>query len=55
MVLSGIGVGFLIYILAKVTGDLTKAELMSPMVAAATPVMLGGLTGLLALLHQEDG
>jgi lipopolysaccharide export system permease protein len=55
MVLSGIGAGFLLYVLSKVAGDLSKAGLMSPWVAAALPVFLGGATGLITLLYQEDG
>jgi lipopolysaccharide export system permease protein len=55
MVLSGIAAGFLLYILAKATGDLSKAGLMSPLTAAALPPLLGGLTGVMALLYQEDG
>ena len=55
MVLSGVGAGFLLYVLQKVTEDLSKAELMSPIAAAWLPVFVGGLTGFLALLYQEDG
>ena len=55
MVLSGIAAGFLLYVLSKVTEDLSKAELMHPIAAAWLPVCVGGFTGLLALLHQEDG
>jgi len=55
MVLSGVGAGFLLYVLSKVTDDLSKAELMYPFVAAWLPVFVGGLTGFLALLYQEDG
>ena len=55
MVLSGVGAGFLLYVLSKVTEDLSKAELMHPIVAAWLPVLVGGLTGFLALLYQEDG
>ena len=55
MVLSGIGAGFLLYVLSKVTEDLSKAELMHPVAAAWLPVFVGGLTGLVALLYQEDG
>jgi lipopolysaccharide export system permease protein len=55
MVLSGIAAGFLLYVLSKVTEDLSKAELMHPITAAWLPVAVGSLTGLLALLHQEDG
>jgi len=55
VVLGGIGAGFMLYVLAKITGDLSKAGLMAPMVAAAIPPAVGGLTGLIALLYQEDG
>ncbi len=55
MVLSGVGAGFLLYVLSKVTEDLSKAELMHPIAAAWLPVCVGGLAGFLALLYQEDG
>jgi lipopolysaccharide export system permease protein len=55
MVLSGMASGFLLYVLSKVTEDLAKAELMHPVAAAWLPVLVGGLTGFIALLYQEDG
>ena len=55
MVLSGVAAGFLLYVLSKVTDDLSKAELMHPVASAWLPVVVGGLTGLVALLYQEDG
>jgi lipopolysaccharide export system permease protein len=55
MVLSGVAAGFLLYVLSKVTEDLSKAELMQPLTAAWLPVFVGGLTGFVALLFQEDG
>lgn len=55
MVLSGVAAGFLLYVLSKVTEDLSKAELMHPVTAAWLPVLVGGLTGFIALLYQEDG
>ena len=55
MVLSGVASGFLLYVLSKVTEDLSKAELMHPVAAAWLPVLVGGLTGFIALLYQEDG
>jgi lipopolysaccharide export system permease protein len=55
MVLSGVGAGFLLYVLSKVTEDLSKADLMHPIASAWLPVCVGGLTGFLALLYQEDG
>jgi lipopolysaccharide export system permease protein len=55
MILSGMAAGFLLYVLAKVTEDLSKAGLMHPVAAAWLPVLAGGLTGFVALLYQEDG
>jgi lipopolysaccharide export system permease protein len=55
MVLSGIGAGFLLYVMSKVAGDLSKAGIMPPIVAAGLPVLFGGLTGVVTLLFQEDG
>ena len=55
MVLSGILAGFLLYVLSKLAEDLSKAALMSPVVAAWSPVALGALTGIVTLLYQEDG
>jgi lipopolysaccharide export system permease protein len=55
MVLSGIAAGFLLYVMSKVTEDLSKAELLHPAAAAWLPVLAGGLTGFVVLLYQEDG
>ena len=55
MVLSGIAAGFLLYVMQKVTEDLSKAQLLHPVAAAWMPVLFGGLTGFLVLLYQEDG
>ena len=55
MVLSGVGAGFLLYVLSKVTTDLSKAELMHPGAAAWVPVLFGVVTGFVVLLYQEDG
>jgi lipopolysaccharide export system permease protein len=55
MVLSGIAAGFLLFVLQKITEDMSKSELMAPVIAAWIPVMVGGLTGFVVLLYQEDG
>lgn len=55
MVLSGVAAGFLLYVLSKVTEDMSKAQLMHPVASAWLPVLVGGLTGFVALLYQEDG
>ncbi len=55
VILSGIVAGFALYVLAKITGDLSKAGLLRPVAAAGLPPIVGGVTGLIALLYQEDG
>jgi lipopolysaccharide export system permease protein len=55
MVLGGISAGFLLFVLSKITEDMSKSGLMSPVAAAWIPVVVGGLTGFVALLYQEDG
>jgi lipopolysaccharide export system permease protein len=55
MVLGGVAAGFLLYVLSKVTEDLSKAQLMYAVTAAWIPVAAGALTGIIALLFQEDG
>jgi len=55
VILGGIGAGFLLFVMAKITGDMSKAGLMAPLAAAALPPAVGGLTGLIALMYQEDG
>jgi lipopolysaccharide export system permease protein len=54
-ILIGVAAGFSIYVLSKVTEDLSKAELLWPMVAAWLPIVAGGLSGFLVLLYEEDG
>jgi lipopolysaccharide export system permease protein len=53
--LLGSAAGFSIYVLSKVTEDLSKAELLYPLFAAWLPILAGGLFGFLILLHEEDG
>jgi lipopolysaccharide export system permease protein len=55
MVLSGISAGFFLFVLSKITEDMSKSELLSPVAAAWIPVVIGGLIGFVALLYQEDG
>jgi lipopolysaccharide export system permease protein len=55
MVLGGISAGFLLFVLSKFTEDMSKSELMPPVMAAWIPVLVGSLTGFVVLLHQEDG
>jgi lipopolysaccharide export system permease protein len=55
IVLGGIAAGFALYVMAKITGDLSKAGLMAPFAAAGLPPGVGAVTGVIALLYQEDG
>jgi len=54
-ILMGVAAGFSIYVLSKVTEDLSKADLLYPLLAAWLPIVVGGLSGFLVLLHEEDG
>jgi lipopolysaccharide export system permease protein len=54
-ILAGVAAGFALYVLSKVTEDLSKADLLYPLLAAWLPIAAGGLSGLLVLLHEEDG
>jgi lipopolysaccharide export system permease protein len=55
MFLGGLTAGFFLFVLAKITGDMSKAGLMPPLAAAALPALFGGVTGVVTLLYQEDG
>jgi lipopolysaccharide export system permease protein len=55
MVLTGICGGFFLFVLSKITEDMSKSELLSPVTAAWIPVVIAGLTGFVVLLYQEDG
>jgi lipopolysaccharide export system permease protein len=54
-ILIGVTAGFALYVLSKLTEDLSKADLLHPLLAAWLPIAAGGLSGLLVLLHEEDG
>jgi len=40
MVLSGICAGFLLFVLSKVTDDMSRSELIPPLLAAWIPVLV---------------
>jgi lipopolysaccharide export system permease protein len=54
-VLIGVMCGFLLYVLSKLTEDLSKAGLIYPTAAAWLPVFVGAMIGIVGLLYQEDG
>ena len=55
MVLTGILVGFLLFVISKFLGDLGRAGRINPVLAAWSPGIIGALAGLSILLYQEDG
>jgi lipopolysaccharide export system permease protein len=55
MVLGGVAAGFLLYVATRLMEDLGASGLLSPVVAAWFPAVVGSLLGTLALLYQEDG
>lgn len=55
MVLTGILVGFLLFVVSKFLGDLGRADRLNPVLAAWSPGIIGALAGLSILLYQEDG
>ncbi|HMK71270.1 MAG TPA: LPS export ABC transporter permease LptG [Xanthobacteraceae bacterium] len=55
MVLSGITAGLLLFVLSKFTEDMGRSELLPPVLVAWIPVLVGGLSGFVVLLYQEDG
>lgn len=55
MILGGIGAGFLLYVVLKITGDLGAAGVISITAAAWAPAFLALLIGATMLLYTEDG
>lgn len=55
MVLGGVAAGFVLYVATKLIEDLGSAGILSTVVAAWSPAIVGSLLGTLALLYQEDG
>lgn len=52
---GGVVAGFVLYIATKVLSDLGGAGLISPVVAAWSPALVGTMLGAVALLYSEDG
>ena len=55
MVLGGVAAGFVLYVATQLIEDLGSAGILSTVVAAWSPAVVGSLLGTLALLYQEDG
>lgn len=54
-ILTGIVAGFVLYVLTKLVVTFGSNGLVSPVVAAWSPAMVGSLIAITVLLHQEDG
>ncbi len=52
---GGVAAGFVLYIVTKVLSDLGGAGMISPVVAAWSPALVGSMLGTLTLLYSEDG
>jgi lipopolysaccharide export system permease protein len=55
MVLGGVAAGFMLYVATELMAELGAAGIISSIVAAWFPAVVGSLLGTLALLYQEDG
>jgi lipopolysaccharide export system permease protein len=55
MVLGGVAAGFMLYVATELMAELGASGLISSVVAAWFPAVVGSLLGTLALLYQEDG
>jgi lipopolysaccharide export system permease protein len=55
MVLGGVAAGFMLYVATELMAELGAAGIISSLVAAWFPAVVGSLLGTLALLYQEDG
>jgi lipopolysaccharide export system permease protein len=52
---GGVAAGFVLYIVTKVLSDLGGAGMISPVVAAWSPALVGSMLGTVILLYSEDG
>lgn len=55
MILTGVGVGFVLYVVSKIAWDLGSGGIVPPALAAWFPAMVTILMGATVLLHLEDG
>ncbi|MGO4571554.1 LPS export ABC transporter permease LptG [Microvirga sp. 2TAF3] len=55
MVLGGVAAGFMLYVATELMVELGASGIISSVVAAWFPAVVGSLLGTLALLYQEDG
>jgi lipopolysaccharide export system permease protein len=55
MIITGVGVGFMLYVVLKIAWDLGSGGIVPPPLAAWLPAIVATLVGVTVLLHLEDG
>lgn len=55
MIITGVGVGFMLYVVMKIAWDLGSGGIVPPPLAAWLPAIVATLVGVTVLLHLEDG
>jgi lipopolysaccharide export system permease protein len=55
MIISGVAVGFMLYVVTKIAWDLGSGGIVPPPLAAWLPAVIATLAGITVLLHLEDG
>jgi lipopolysaccharide export system permease protein len=55
MIITGVGVGFMLYVVMKIAWDLGSGGIVPPPLAAWLPAIVATLAGITVLLHLEDG
>jgi lipopolysaccharide export system permease protein len=55
MIISGVGVGFMLYVVMTIAWNLGSGGIVSPPLAAWLPAIVATLVGATVLLHLEDG
>lgn len=55
MILAGVTIGFVLYVVVEIAGDLGESGLVPPIVAAWLPAITATIASVTVLLFQEDG
>jgi lipopolysaccharide export system permease protein len=55
MIISGVGIGFMLYVVMQIAWDLGSGGIVPPPLAAWLPSIVAILAGVTVLLHLEDG
>jgi lipopolysaccharide export system permease protein len=55
VIITGVAVGFMLYVVMKIAWDLGSGGIVSPPLAAWLPAIVATLVGITVLLHLEDG